>query len=99
MTRPPKLHTLGHSLGINIYHAKVSKLKRDKKLPKEFYRNYFVTSKNSTDYPIIEELINEGLMCQGQATINLGGSDVYHVTDLGIESFKKQFNHYMMDDK
>jgi hypothetical protein len=36
-----ELKILGSCLGINVYYAKKSPLQKDKKLPKEFYRNRF----------------------------------------------------------
>jgi hypothetical protein len=36
-----ELELLSHCLGININHAIKSRFKKDKKLPKTFYRNYF----------------------------------------------------------
>jgi ABC-type amino acid transport substrate-binding protein len=36
-----ELDKIGHTLGINVYHARLSKNKKDKILPDEFYRNYY----------------------------------------------------------
>lgn len=36
-----QLNTIGHSLGINLYNAKLSNDPKDKFIPIEFYRNYY----------------------------------------------------------
>jgi hypothetical protein len=81
---------LGNSLGINVYHAVNSKSKKDKELPKEFYRNRYCTSAGHDELPTIEKLVAMGYMEQGQ-TINDGTSVLWYVTQLGIERFKECF--------
>jgi len=49
---------LGHSLGVNLLHAKQSTKKRDKKLPKEFYRNRFCAGDGHNDLPTLQALEN-----------------------------------------
>lgn len=89
-----QLEILGHSLGIHPYHAKRSKLKRDKKLPKEFYRNRFYGNEAHSDWPIINDLIKLGYMAKGW-TINEGRDTLWYVTDLGIERFRQAFFEYV----
>ena len=36
-----ELSKISHSLGIDIFRASMSHKRKDKTLPKEFYRNYF----------------------------------------------------------
>lgn len=82
-----ELKLIGHSLGVNVYHAKLSKLKKDKKLPKEFYRNYFCASVNHTDFPTLDGLQLKGLMKSWTKFDNL----YFGVTEKGIELFKEEF--------
>lgn len=90
---------IAHSLGINLLHAKTSKYKRDKKLPKEFYRNRFCTSEGHTDLPIIEILVSFGYMAKGQ-TMN-SGRDAYtfwHVTNEGITHFRENWESIVINE-
>ena len=58
-----QLDIVGHSLGINIYHAIHSKKKKDKKLPKEFYRNYYCAgTERHHNFSTLLELEVLGLM-------------------------------------
>ena len=81
-----ELDVLGHSIGINVYHARRSNKKSEKKLPKEFYRNYFNATPGHTDMPILKSLMDRQLMEQNEDNTNY-----YHVTELGISEFKKEF--------
>lgn len=83
-------HIIGHSLGINVYHAKTTTNKRDKKLPKDFYRNRFCTSDGHDDLPTIRSLASLGYMAQG-SNINNGQSTMWFVTDEGIFYFREWF--------
>lgn len=48
------------------------------------YRNYFVTSKQSTDYPTIALLLEAGYMTEGRKTGFLPESDsYYYITEAG----------------
>ena len=82
---------IGHSLGVNTYHAKVSKKKKDKILPKEFYRNYFCASVNHSDFPILSDLQLKGLMESWTKFDNL----YFGVTEKGIQAFKNVFDKYV----
>lgn len=83
-----QLEIIGHCLGINVYHARLSKKKKDKKLPKEFYRNYFCAdSERHSDYPIFAELYNLGYLEKWHKDKML----FFGVTDKGIEVFKNEF--------
>jgi hypothetical protein len=83
-----QLDVLGHTLGINVYHAKLSKKKRDKKLPKEFYRNYFCASEGHSDYNILCELENMKLMERWYKDNYI----FFHVLEEGIPIFRENFN-------
>jgi hypothetical protein len=81
---------LGHSLGVNILSAKRSIKKRDKKLPKEFYRNRFCAGDDHEDLPVLQSLEKMGYMARGQK-INGGRAIIWYVTDEGIKRFREYF--------
>ena len=83
---------LGHSLGINLFHSKKSTKKRDKKLPKEFYRNRFCVGNDydNDDLPTLQSLEKMGYMAQGQK-LNEGRDTLWYVTDEGIKRFREVF--------
>lgn len=83
-----ELDNIGHSLGVNIYHAKRSKKRKDKKLPKDFYRNYFNSGIGHSDYKCLISLCEKGLMEKSSETY-------FHVTEQGIEIFKSEFARYV----
>jgi len=64
-----KLHILRHSLG--LLNGQVE------------YRNHFVTGPGSTDWPIVQQLVDEGLMAERPGSDLTGGDPVFVVTDLG----------------
>lgn len=86
-----ELHLIGHSLGINVYNAKLSKKKKDKRLPKEFYRNYFCASVNHSDFPILSDLQLKGLMESWTKFNNI----YFSVTEKGIQLFRIEFDKYI----
>lgn len=88
------LDILGHTLGINVYGAKLSKKAKDKKLPKEFYRNRFCAGDNHSDILFIKELVNMGYM-ESFAKINEGKDTIYGVTNEGIKIFRELFKSYV----
>lgn len=75
---------VSHSLGIDLFNAVVSLKLKDKKLPISFYRNYYNASERQAEASGILELVKLGVMETRQP-------NYYHVTDKGIEQFKKQF--------
>ena len=79
---------IGHSLGINVHYAKVSKKKKDKKLPKEYWRNHFQASEGHDDWTTLLELEKSKLLTK---RIQFG-EPVFHVTEKGKEMFKIKFN-------
>lgn len=81
---------LGHSLGINLFHSKKSTKKRDKKLPKEFYRNRFCAGTGHDDLHVLQSLEKMGYMAQGQK-LNEGRDTLWYVTDEGIKRFREVF--------
>lgn len=76
---------ISHSLGVDLFKAVISTKQKDKKLPKEFYRNYFNAGKTHSDIEHISKLISDGFMETRQ-------ENYYYVTDLGISKFTNQFN-------
>lgn len=87
-----EIEILGHALGVNIYHAKVSRRKLDKKLPSVFYRNYFCASDSHDDAPILEKLVSHGLMQKGEPLKRLGGSRYWVVNSEGQQAFRLAFD-------
>lgn len=85
---------MGHALGINVYHAIHSKKKKDKKLPKEYYRNRFCAGEGHDDMLILLELHGAGYMERGQR-INDGQDTLWYVTDEGKRRFEILFNEYV----
>ena len=81
---------LGHSLGIDLLYAKQSTKKRDKKLPKEFYRNRFCAGDGHSDLPTLQALEKMTYMAQGQK-INNGRDTLWYVTDEGVKRFREYF--------
>ena len=84
------IEIMGHSLGVNVCHARNSTKKRDKKLPKEFYRNRFCAGDGHEDLPVLKELERMTYMAQGRK-INDGRDTLWFVTDEGIKRFKEGF--------
>ena len=82
---------IGHSLGVDLLHARASKKKKDKKLPIRFYRNRFCTSAGRSDLETIHSLVECGLMAKC-CTINQGDSTIWYVTDDGEKKFREYFN-------
>lgn len=68
-----KLHILQHSLGLDEYGEGRQ------------YRNHFVTSEGSGDYPHCKELVAEGLMTERPGSVISGGSPIFLVTRAGID--------------
>lgn len=85
-----QLSLIGHSLGINVLHAKLSKKKKDKKLPSEFYRNRFCAGENHDDMLVLLSLESAEYMSRG-TTINEGRETLWYVTEAGIKAFREQF--------
>lgn len=85
-----QVEILGHSLGIDLLHAKQSTKKIDKKLPAEFYRNRFCAGDGHDDLPTLQALEKMNYMAQGQK-INEGRDTLWYVTDEGIKRFRECF--------
>ncbi len=87
-----EIKVIGHSLGVNVYHAKNSKLKKDKKLPKEFYRNrYCADTDKHPNYVYLKELTEKEYM---ESWMD-GNMLWFAVTDKGIDLFKTEFKQYI----
>lgn len=66
-----QLHILQHSLGLDQYG-------RGRQ-----YRNHFVTSDGTDDYPHCQALVAAGLMTRRPGNELTGGDDLFHVTPAG----------------
>ncbi len=91
MMKTRHIELIGHSLGINVYHAVRSSKQSDRKLPKEFCRNYFAASEGHTDYKDLCEIEGDGFMERYTRFNNL----YFGVTEQGIEKFKAAFIELM----
>lgn len=87
---------IGHTLGINVYHALNSKRKEDKILPDEFYRNYYNYGSFSKDNiePELVTNLNEFIDKWVQF-----GLYYFCVNERGIENFRKQFKEEIRDKR
>jgi len=85
-----QVQILGHSLGIDLLNAHISAKKRDKKLPKEFYRNRFCAGDGHDDVATLQSLEKIGYMAQG-IKINSGKETLWYVTDEGKKRFRECF--------
>lgn len=74
-------------LGVNVYHAFNSSKKKDRKLPKEFYRNHFCAGENHDDFPILESLEEKEFAYRRMQFDQI----VFHITDNGQEVFRQTF--------
>lgn len=81
---------IGHTLGINIYNAKLSNRKKDKYLPLDFYRNYYcygyINSNDKLDRRM-QILKNKGFI----KTWDQHGCLYFCISEKGIELFKNKF--------
>lgn len=87
---------MGHSLGVNTYHAEMSQSKKDKRLPKSYYRNYFcagrVDEKSiSDDHQLFIDMCKKGLAVRFDKFDNIN----YMITEKGIVLFEQMFNEKM----
>lgn len=80
-----ELKIVSHSLGIDLFKAVISLKLKDKKLPLSFYRNYYNCSDRQAAIIGINTMVENGYMETRQ-------KDYYHVSEKGIELFKKQFS-------
>ncbi len=78
-----EMNRIAHSLGINLFHAFISHKKKDKTLPKEFYRNYYQCESDAT----LDNLVEKGYAVKE----NRMGLQYYFITEEGIEIFRKEF--------
>jgi len=85
---------IGHTLGINVYHCRHSKLKKDKVLPDEFYRNYYnygSVGEYETEPNWITEL-SDNIDKWVQTKLLY-----FQVSEKGIDLFKRQFKEEITD--
>lgn len=78
-----QIDRIAHSLGINFYNAMMSHRKKDKTLPKEFYRNYYQSEYDNA----LNELVEKGLAIKEKRL----GLNYYFITSAGIQLFRKEF--------
>lgn len=93
-----ELSIISHTLGVNLELAIRSKKKKDKKLPKEFYRNYFCLCRveslerlhqtGEKDCLFFEKLLANEFAHKWERL----GNVYYSISDKGIEKFKSEFN-------
>jgi len=76
---------MSHTLGIDLFNAVVSNKRKDKILPKEFYRNRFQSDKND----ILDNLCKYGCVAKTEHL----GLNFYHITERGIDEYKKKYNN------
>lgn len=79
-----EIDRISHSLGISFFQAFISHKKKDKTLPKEFYRNYYQSGFDET----LEGLIEKGFAIKE----NVRGLQFYYITPSGINLFRKEFS-------
>ena len=78
-----EMDRISHSLGINMYKAVMSHSKKDKTLPKEFYRNRYQAA--SDEY--LDQLVENGFA----ETAMMSDLKFYRITEAGIKKFRSQF--------
>ena len=78
---------VSHSLGVNLENSILSNRKKDKYLPVKFYRNYFCSSKDSSDYKILKKLEVDGITLSWVQYSNI----YFMVTEKGISKFRDYF--------
>lgn len=78
---------IGHSLGINVYHARLSNDPKDKYLPDEFYRNYYCVGSVDNFTNEMIDLLDLGFI----EKTNRFGQLYFHITEKGIDEFRKIF--------
>jgi len=83
-----QMDRIAHSLGIPFYNAMMSHRKKDKTLPKEFYRNYYQTENDSA----LNDLVEKGLAVKQEQR----GLNYYFISDEGIELFRKEFSELII---
>lgn len=75
---------MSHTLGVDLFNAVVSNNRKDKILPKEFYRNRFQADNNEQ----LNKLCTIGCAEKSQYL----GLSFYHITEKGINEYKKRYN-------
>lgn len=82
-----QIDIIGHSLGVNTYHARLSNKPKDKFLPNEFYRNYYCVGSEANFTEEMIELEKIGFIEKW-----IHGKQLYfQITKEGIEYFKDYF--------
>lgn len=79
-----QLLQISHTLGINLFRAVMSHKLKDKKLPKEFYRNRFQAKHDD----VFEELVSLGFAKKSKWQ----DLDFYYVTEKGVEVYMEEYN-------
>ena len=82
--------SIGHALGINVYHSKHSQRHKDKFLPDEFYRCHYCYSCSSVNASLPEEfhqIKKDGLIEVSSAV----GTSYWFVTEKGKLEFRNKF--------
>lgn len=82
---------IAHSLGVSIEKARTSKKRKDRILPKEFYRNRFCAGEGHSDWDTLSEMLSLAMMSCGRPESSLGGAKMWYVTDIGLTYFTFHF--------
>lgn len=80
-----EMDRISHSLGIDMYKSVMSHLKKDKTLPKEFYRNRYQTKSDKHLDKLVENGFAETSVCHDLK--------FYKITKAGIFKFRVEFNN------
>lgn len=84
-----QLNIIGHSIGINLYHARLSYNPKDKVLPSEFYRNYYCVGTPQGFNDDMKYLESIGFIEKSMHHNQL----YFHITTTGINYFKEMFTN------
>lgn len=79
-----ELKTIGHSLGVHVYGIITNRnTRKDRILPKEFYRNYYSYKGDE----LFDKMVEDGLFT---AEVRFG-NNVFFVTEAGERKFRSDF--------
>lgn len=60
---------------------------------RNYYRNFYCTEIEGSEYSLLQEMVKEGLMKEG-VKINQDKDQYFHVTEKGVEYINKKANSY-----
>jgi DNA-binding PadR family transcriptional regulator len=85
-----QIDIIAHTLGVNFYHAKLSKRLEDKILPGEFYRNWYNYGTFTEDMIKLEDI---GII----ESYHRRDNEYFYVTEKGIKEFRRIFKEEVTD--